>query len=172
VEAGALGQRLRRTARIIKAGQGLEIVGIDWNGWDHHINQGGPSENDVIWRMLSQLGSAVHAFFEDIRPMRRKVTLLVMTEFGRTTRENGNRGTDHGRAGLMFLAGGSVKGGKIYGEWTGVDEGRGFRDRDLPVTTDYRRVLGEVAGGFLGLDASKNLFPRYAPPAVKLGLFA
>jgi uncharacterized protein (DUF1501 family) len=163
--AGRLGQQLKRTARVLKAGQGLECVGIDWNGWDHHINEGGPQEQDLISRMLAQLGSAVETFFEDVKDMRNQVTLLVLTEFGRTNEENGNRGTDHGRGSVMFVAGGRVKGKKVYGEWAPLAGG----GRDLPVTTDFRSVYSEVLHGPMRLHPSKQLFPKFTPKPV--GLF-
>jgi uncharacterized protein (DUF1501 family) len=169
--AGRLGLQLKQAARVLKAGRGLEVVGIDWNGWDHHINQGGPSAQDVFWRMLAGLDAAVSAFFADVKTMRSQVTLLVMTEFGRTNAENGNRGTDHGHGSVMFVVGGKVKGGQVHGEWTTLAPGRTYQNRDLEVTTDFRTVLSEVLYGHLKLHPSKQLFPGFAGGA-KLGLFA
>jgi uncharacterized protein (DUF1501 family) len=169
--AGRLGQQLKRTARVLKSGQGLEVVGIDWNGWDHHINEGGSAPQDTIVRMLGQLGSATHAFFEDVKDMRSKVTLLVLTEFGRTNEENGNRGTDHGHGSVMQVIGGKVKGGKVYGEWTGLEPGKTYQNRDLAATTDFRTVMSEILYDHLKLHPSKNLFKGFTPTK-KLGLFA
>ncbi|MDJ0976888.1 MAG: DUF1501 domain-containing protein, partial [Planctomycetota bacterium] len=163
--AGYLGRQLAMTARVLKSGQGVEVVGIDWNGWDHHINQGGSGEQDTIFRMLSQLGSAIETFFEDVDSMKKKVNLLIMTEFGRTSRENGNFGTDHGRGGHMYLIGGNVAGGKIYGDWNLP------RDRELPVTTDFRRVYTEVLRNHMRLHPSKNLFKGWTQPADDIGLY-
>jgi uncharacterized protein (DUF1501 family) len=121
--------------------------------------------------MLRQLGDAIAAFFEDVRPMRRNVTMLVLTEFGRTNEENGNRGTDHGHGGLMFVAGGSLKGKRVHGDWTGLAPGKTYENRDLAVTTDFRTVMLEIARGPLGLSPDKTLFPRFTPERA-LGLFA
>jgi uncharacterized protein (DUF1501 family) len=170
--AGRLGQQLMKTARVLKAGQGVEVVAMDWNGWDHHINEGGPGRQDVIWRMLDQLGTACATFFEDVKDMRNKVTLLVMTEFGRTNNENGNRGTDHGHGSVMFAMGGGVRGGKVYGDWTGLEPGKTYQARDLLVTTDFRQVFSETLFDFMKLHPSKSLFPKFTPAETRLGLFA
>lgn len=169
--AGGLGRALQTAGRLLKSGQGVEVIGIDWNGWDHHINEGGSGEQDLIRRMLTQLGVATATFFEDVRPLRNKVCMIIMTEFGRTNRENGNFGTDHGHAGNMYLIGGKVNGGRIHGEWAGLDAGRTYQNRDLVVTTDWRRVLSEVLYDHLNLHPSKQLFPKWEPPATKMGLF-
>lgn len=168
---GLLGQQLRMAARIIKSGQGVEAIGLDWNGWDHHIREGGAGEQDTIRRMLTVLGDALATFYEDIHPMRRFVTTVVMTEFGRTNRENGNFGTDHGHGGNMYVIGGNVVGGKVYGDWTGLVEGRTYQDRDLQVTTDWRRVLDEILHDHLRLSKSKNLFKNWTPAEKPMGLF-
>jgi len=169
--AGRLGQQLRKTARVIKSGQGLQIVGIDWNGWDHHINEGAPAAGNVYWDMLTRLDSAISTFYEDVETMRSRVVTLIMTEFGRTNSENGNRGTDHGHGSAMFVIGGKVKGGKVYGEWTTLAPGRTYQNRDLEVTTDFRTVMNEVLHGHLELHAEKRLFPGFGDEK-KLGLFA
>jgi uncharacterized protein (DUF1501 family) len=159
-------------ARLLKSGQGVEVIGVDWNGWDHHINEGGPGENDTIRRMLLQLGTACSTFFEDIASMRNTVCMVIMTEFGRTNRENGNFGTDHGHGGNMYVIGGKVKGGKVYGDWPGLEPGKTYQNRDLLVTTDWRTVLSEILYDHLKLHPSKDLFAGWTRPEQKLGLFA
>ena len=89
------------------------------------------------------------------------VTLVTMSEFGRTVRENGNRGTDHGHANVMLLLGGGVKGGKVYGKWPGLDASHLYENRDLAVTTDFRDVFGEILRKRLGVTDLKPVFPTH-----------
>jgi uncharacterized protein (DUF1501 family) len=91
------------------------------------------------------------------------VVVVTMSEFGRTARENGSRGTDHGHANSMFVMGGGVKGGKIYGKWPGLQKEQLYEGRDLALTTDFRDVLGELVSGHLGNTGVKNVFPGYNP---------
>jgi uncharacterized protein (DUF1501 family) len=86
-----------------------------------------------------------------------------MSEFGRTARENGNRGTDHGHANCMFVMGGAVMGGKVYGKWPGLEREQLYEARDLALTTDFRDVLGELVARHLGTQSVKNVFPAYEP---------
>lgn len=172
LSAGRLGQQLLKVARVIKSGTGIQVVGLDVGGWDTHINQGGPAETDAMWRMLASLSESITTFFTDIKDMRKYVTMLVVTEFGRTNEENGNRGTDHGHGSTMFAIGGAVKGGKVYGTWAGLEPARTYMNRDLAVTTDFRSVFAEVLFDHMKLHPSKQLFPKFAPPATKVGLFA
>ena len=86
-----------------------------------------------------------------------------MSEFGRTARENGNRGTDHGHANVMFVLGGPVKGGKVYGRWPGLDQSQLYEGRDLALTTDFRDVLSELVSRHLGNPSLKTVFPGYEP---------
>ncbi len=170
--AGRLGQQLLKAARVIKSGSGVQVVGVDVGGWDTHINEGGPAETDNMWRMLESLSLAITAFFDDLKDVRKQVTMLVVTEFGRTNEENGNRGTDHGHGSTMYVIGGSVKGGKVYGAWAGLEPAKTYMDRDLAVTTDFRTVFSELLLDHMKLHPSKLLFPKYTPPEAKLGLFA
>ena len=169
--AGRLGQQLKMAARLLKSGQGVEAIALDWGGWDHHIQEGGSGETDAIRVKLQQMGVAVSTFFEDIQFMRNKVTMLVMTEFGRTNRENGNFGTDHGHGSVMWAIGGKVNGGKVYGDWPGLAPGKTYQNRDLLVTTDWRDVLEEVLRDHLKLHPSKEIFANFTPREDKLGLF-
>src|SRR5213075_2845380 len=89
------------------------------------------------------------------------VVLVTMSEFGRTVRENGNRGTDHGHGNFMFVAGGGVKGGKVYGEWRGLTPENLFEGRDVAVTTDFRDVFSELLTKQLGVGSLKRVFPGY-----------
>jgi uncharacterized protein (DUF1501 family) len=91
------------------------------------------------------------------------VVVLTMSEFGRTARQNGTGGTDHGHANAMFVVGGPVRGGRVYGEWPGLREEQLFEGRDLALTTDFRDVFGEVASKHLGATDLKKVFPGHAP---------
>ena len=169
--SGRLGQQLNQAARVIKSGQGLQVVGLDWNGWDHHINLGVPAAGNPYFDMLTRLDSAVTTFFEDVQTMRSQIVLLIMTEFGRTNAENGNRGTDHGHGSAMFVIGGKLQGGKVYGDWTTLAPGKTYQNRDLEVTTDFRTVLNEILYGHMKLHPSHKLFPGFEDEK-RLGLFA
>jgi Uncharacterized protein conserved in bacteria len=89
------------------------------------------------------------------------VTLVTMSEFGRTVKENGNRGTDHGHANVMLLLGGGVKGGKVYGKWPGLDSSHLYENRDLAVTTDFRDVFAEILAKRMGIVDLAPVFPGY-----------
>ncbi len=169
--AGGMGRQLQMAARLLKSGQGVQAIALDRNGWDHHINEGGPNETDTIYRMLREVGTAVSTFYEDIQFMRNMVTTVIMTEFGRTNRENGNNGTDHGHGNVTWVIGGKVNGGKVYGDWTGLAPGKTYQNRDLLVTTDWRDVLSELLYGPLRLHPSKTIFEKFTPREQKLGLF-
>ena len=145
-------------------------MGLDWNGWDHHIREGGAGEQDTIRRMLTTLGTALATFYEDIHTMRRYVTTIIMTEFGRTNRENGNFGTDHGHGGAMFVMGGNIQGGKVYGDWTGLGAGKTYQNRDLLVTTDWRQVFSELLHGHMRLHPDRQIFKGWKPSETPLGI--
>jgi uncharacterized protein (DUF1501 family) len=91
------------------------------------------------------------------------VALVTMSEFGRTARENGNRGTDHGHANCMFVMGGPVKGGKVYGQWPGLENEQLYENRDLALTTDFRDVLGELVSTHMGNRSLDSVFPGHTP---------
>jgi len=169
--AGGLGMQLKMAARLLKAGQGVQAIAVDRNGWDHHINEGGGAETDTIYRMLREVGTAVATFYDDIEYMRNQITTVIMTEFGRTNRENGNFGTDHGHGSVMWVVGGRVNGGKVHGDWPGLAPGKTYQNRDLLVTTDWRDVLNEVLYDHLKLHPSKKVFDDFQPRENKIGLF-
>jgi uncharacterized protein (DUF1501 family) len=158
--ASPLGNNLRQIAQLIKAGVGLEAAFTDTGGWDTHSNQGGA--RGQLANLLTQFGNAVGAFVQDLGPRLDDVVIVSMSEFGRTVRENGTRGTDHGHANAMFVVGNSVRGGKIYGDWPGLDSAKLYEGRDLALTTDFRDVLSEVAARHLGVTNLPALFPGYA----------
>ncbi len=162
---GRLGQSLMQIARLIKADVGLEVAFTDVGGWDTHVNQvaAKPSLGQLA-NLLTELGASMAAFYQDLGDRMADVSLVTMSEFGRTARENGTRGTDHGHANVMFALGGSIKGGKVYGDWPGLEPEQLYEQRDLNLTTDFRDVLGELVTVHLGNRELKNVFPGYTDP--------
>lgn len=153
------GQRLRQIAQLIKAGVGLEIAFADVGGWDTHVNQGGATGQ--LAARLGDFARSIAALTTDLGDRMGDVVILTMSEFGRMARENGSGGTDHGHAGSMFVIGGSVKGGQVYGRWPGLAREQLHEGRDLALTTDFRAVFGEVATRHLGATDARALFPGY-----------
>jgi uncharacterized protein (DUF1501 family) len=147
-------------ARLIKADVGLETAWIDVGGWDTHRYEGS-SENGDLPRQLDRLGRALAAFRADLGPAFERVVVLVMSEFGRTARENGTGGTDHGHGNFMLLLGGKLQGGRVLGQFPGLAADQLFEGRDLPVTTDFRDVLAEVCERHLKVSDAAGLFPGY-----------
>jgi uncharacterized protein (DUF1501 family) len=156
---GQLGNALRQTAQLIKAGVGLEVAFTDMGGWDTHTNQG--NQQGQLSNLLRQFGAAIAALYTDLGQRMDDVIILTMSEFGRTVRENGNRGTDHGHANAMFVLGNTVRGGKVYGDWPGLKPDQLYEGRDLALTTDFRDVFGEIAQKHLGADKLQTIFPGY-----------
>jgi uncharacterized protein (DUF1501 family) len=162
---GEFGQRLQQIARLIKADVGVEVAFADIGGWDHHSN-----ENGQLANQLRQFGSSLATFTQDLGDRMEDVVIVTMSEFGRTVNENGNAGTDHGHGNVMMVMGGGVRGGRICGEWPGLEPEQLFERRDLAVTTDFRDVLGELVSGHLSQKADQ-VFPGYTP-RTSLGLLA
>lgn len=167
---GAFGDRLRQIAQLVKSRVGLEVAFTDIGGWDTHANQG--NAQGQLAARLRELSLGVSALYQDLREFSDKVAILTMTEFGRTAKENGNRGTDHGHASAMFLLGGKVAGGKVHGRWPGLAADRLYEGRDLAVTTDFRHAVGEVLHAHLGVRDLTRVFPGYSMPGQPIGLFS
>ena len=154
------GNSLLQIAQLIKAGVGLEIAFTEIGGWDTHVNQG--NSRGQLANLLQQFSNGIAALCQDLGQRMDDVVVLTMSEFGRTVRENGNRGTDHGHANAMFVMGNSVRGGKVYGQWPGLKSDQLYQERDLALTTDFRDVFGEVATRHLGSTDAKTVFPNYS----------
>jgi len=155
-----LSNQLADIAKIIKAGEGLEVAALDYGGWDHHAYQG--AGTGTMANMLGTVSKAIAAFHEDLGPLMDKTLVLVMSEFGRTVRENGNNGTDHGHGGIMLAVGGPVRGERLYGRYNGVQRDQLYRGRDMPVHTDFRRVFAESLHALFGFVADEHdFFPEY-----------
>ncbi|HEY3026077.1 MAG TPA: DUF1501 domain-containing protein [Pyrinomonadaceae bacterium] len=154
------GNALLQIAQLIKAGVGLEVAFTDVGGWDTHVNEG--NSRGQLGNLLQNFSSAIAALYTDLGQRMDDVVVLTMSEFGRTVRENGGRGTDHGHANAMFVVGNNVRGGKVYGDWPGLKTDQLYEGRDLALTTDFRDVFGEVAQKHLGTSNLANVFPGYA----------
>lgn len=160
---------LREIARLIKAGVGLEVASIDLDGWDTHFVQGAGSGLQAD--KIGQLATGLAAFDADLVEHRELVTTIVMTEFGRRIEENSSGGTDHGRGFAAFVLGGSVRGGRVLGEWPGLEANDSMiGPGGLKVLVDYRSVLAEVLTGPMGLRDVRPVFPDFEPRTI--GLFA
>ena len=157
---GRFGDALRQTAQLMKANLGVQIAFTDIGGWDHHVNEG--AAEGQLANVLRDFSQAIAAFWTDLGPLGEDTVIATMSEFGRTARENGNRGTDHGHANVMFLLGGPVRGGRVYGQWPGLDVAQLNEGRDLALTTDFRRVLGEAVAKHLGNAQLSTVFPGFA----------
>jgi uncharacterized protein (DUF1501 family) len=169
---GRLGQSMRQIAQLIKSNVGLEVAFTDVGGWDTHVNEVGQKASvGQLPNLLANFGDTLAAFYQDLGDRMADVTVVTMSEFGRTARENGNRGTDHGHANAMFVFGGDIKGGKVYGDWPGMAEEQLYENRDLNLTTDFRDVLGELVTRHLGNRQIASVFPGFAQPKFR-GLIA
>jgi uncharacterized protein (DUF1501 family) len=151
------GNSMKQIAQLMKANLGVEAAFSDIGGWDTHQNQGGATGQ--LAGRLTEFSNGIAAFWKDMGDDAENITLVTMSEFGRTARQNGTGGTDHGHANVMFVLGGRVKGGKVYGKWPGLNDGQLNEGRDLTVTTDFRRVLGEAAFKTLGSRNMEIVFP-------------
>ncbi len=161
---GQLGKNLQQLARLIKSDAGVEAAFAEVDGWDHHQN-----ENQQLASLLNQFSNAIAAFCEDLGDGMEDVVIVTMSEFGRTVEENGNGGTDHGHGSMMMVLGGPIAGGKVYGDWPGLQKEQLFEGRDLAVTTDFRTVLSELVRGHLGQSDLSSVFPGFKSGA-SLGL--
>lgn len=156
---GRLGDSLKQMAQLIKADLGVELAFVDIGGWDHHTAEG--SSTGQLANLLRQLGGSMAAFNKDLGDRMNDVVVVTMTEFGRTVKENGNRGTDHGHGSVSFVMGGPVNGGKVHGKFPKLSEENLFEGRDLPVTTDFRDLVGEILVRHMGASDLKPVFPNY-----------
>jgi len=156
---GRFGDSLKQLAQLIKANLGVQVAFADIGGWDHHVNEG--STQGQIANVLGEFSQSIAAFWTDLGDLGEDTVVVTMSEFGRTARENGNRGTDHGHANVIFVLGGPVRGGKVYGRWPGLDQSQLYEGRDLAVTTDFRLVLSEVVSRYLGNKDLKTVFPGF-----------
>ncbi len=151
-----LGHSLRQIAQLIKAGVGLEIAFAESIGWDTHSRQ--PTKNGAFARNATDLSNCIAAFWKDIKQYQDDVVIMTMTEFGRTTKQNGSLGTDHGSGSCQFIIGNNIKGGKILNNLKQIN--RETCSRELPVTTDFRDVAQTVLNNHLNM-SDTSIFPNY-----------
>lgn len=156
---GRFGDSLRQVAQLMKSNLGVEVAFADIGGWDHHVNEG--SVQGQIANLTREFSQSIASFWTDLGDLAGETVIVTMSEFGRTARENGNRGTDHGHANVMFVLGGPVKGGKVYGRWPGLQTEHLYEGRDLAVTTDFRQVLSEAVSRHLGNKDVARVFPGF-----------
>ena len=155
----ALGNSLKQLAQLIKMDVGLEIGFTESGGWDTHYNQG--TEMGIFGRNALDFSNSITAFWADIESYQDEVTVMTMTEFGRTVKQNGSGGTDHGRASCNFIIGKDVNGGIVHGSVKSLALENLEDGRDLPVTTDFRAVFSEVADQHLKIKDDLVLFPGW-----------
>lgn len=153
------GDSLRQLAQLIKANLGVQVAFADIGGWDHHVNEG--AAEGQLANVLRDFSQSLAAFWVDLGDLGEDTVVVTMSEFGRTARENGNRGTDHGHANVMFVLGGPVKGGKVYGRWPGLDQSQLYEGRDLALTTDFRQVIAEAVVRHMGNQNLASVFPGF-----------
>lgn len=162
---GGFGQAMLRAAQFIKSSLGVEAIGIDLGGWDTHAGQAATLDG-----LCPQLAEAMAAFHTDLGARMSQVTLVLMSEFGRTLKQNAALGTDHGWGGLMMLMGGGMNGGRVFAAWPGLERDALDGNGDLPATTDFRQVLHELVTKRLSSRSADSIFPGYRH-AGDLGLF-
>lgn len=155
----ALGNSLKQIAQLIKMNVGLEVAFAEHGGWDTHFNQG--TDQGVFARNATDLSNSITAFWTDLGQLQDDVTIMSMTEFGRTVKQNGTNGTDHGRGSCNFIIGNNVNGGKVHGIVKPLSIDNLEDGRDLAVTTDFRAVFSEVATQHLNITANATLFPDW-----------
>jgi uncharacterized protein (DUF1501 family) len=155
----ALGNALKQIAQLIKMDIGLEVAFAEHGGWDTHYNQG--TATGIFANNAADLSNSITALWIDLGTLQDDVTVMTMTEFGRTVHQNGTGGTDHGRASCNFILGNQVQGGKVHGNMATLAVENLEDSRDLPVTTDFRSVFSEVADKHLYIQHDQILFPDW-----------
>ncbi|MGB3507952.1 MAG: DUF1501 domain-containing protein [Microcoleaceae cyanobacterium] len=149
----------KHLAQIMVGDSQTQLGFLALGGWDTHVNQG--KTQGQLARKLKPLGEGLATLVQELGPLYSDTMVLVMSEFGRTVKENGNGGTDHGHGNVMWVLGGDVRGGQVYGKWPGLDESQLFQKRDLAVTTDFRDAIATVLEGHLGVNQNQlaQIFP-------------
>ncbi|HEY7501816.1 MAG TPA: DUF1501 domain-containing protein [Vicinamibacterales bacterium] len=159
----SFGNALRSTAALIRSDMGIEAVQIDLGGWDTHSAQG-PLTGGMS-QLMQGLALGLAAFHQDMNAANRmsRLTVVVMSEFGRVARENASQGTDHGHGNVMFVMGGAVQGGRVMRNWPGLNAGQLYENQDLAVTIDYRDILAEIVQRRLANPNLSVVFPGFTP---------
>jgi uncharacterized protein (DUF1501 family) len=144
--------------RLMLGNAQTQLVFMEVAGWDTHVNQ-----HNILNRLLPSLGQGLATLVKGLEPIFSDTVIAIVSEFGRTFAENGNRGTDHGYGNVMWLLGGGIRGGKVYGEWQGLNQSALHQNRDLAITTDFRDVFYQILQSHLSLtvDSLNRVFPDY-----------
>ena len=161
---GDLSSALKQTAKLVRADVGTQVVTVDFGSWDHHTDLGTVSGGEMQW-MVKMLAEALAGFFTDLGGDAARVTVVTISEFGRSLRENGSAGAEHGYGNCMLLLGAGVKGGRVHGTWPGLGSGA-LVDGDLAVTNDYRSVLAEVVTKRFPTASIPSVFPGFTPQVI------
>jgi len=159
-----LGNSLKQIAQLIKMDVGLEVAFAESGGWDTHFNQG--AANGIFSKNVTDLSQSIIAFWKDMEAYQDDLTVMTMTEFGRTVKQNGTGGTDHGRASCNFILGNNVNGGIVHGKVDTLAPENLEDGRDLAVTTDFRSIFSELAERHLHIPDKKILFPGFDGQAI------
>lgn len=152
-------QDTTRLAKLMSSDASIRLAFLSVGGWDTHVGEG--AAKGQLSNHLQSLGEGLAALVQSLGRTYEDTAILVMSEFGRTVRENGNAGTDHGHGNVMWVMGGRLKGGKVYGEWPGLADDQLYQNRDLAVTTDFRQVAAALLTRHLKLSdaALEQVFP-------------
>ncbi len=164
---GGFSEALKDTSQLIKNKFGLRFASIDIGGWDMHTGAGRVDGGDML-QHVTELDAGLSAFIKDLGPEFNNVTVVLVSEFGRTLRENGTGGTDHGHGQTMMVLGGALNGGQVYGTWPGLAEGNLARNGAVSGTLDYRDVLGDVLANRSAITSFTTIFPDHKPKPVGL----
>ncbi len=143
----------QKLGRLIARDSTIKVAFLALGGWDTHINQG--SVSGQLPNRLKALSETLATFVQALGTTYSDTVILVMSEFGRTVHENGNTGTDHGHGNVMWVMGGNVRGGKVYGQWPGLSGNELYEGRDLAITTDFRAVISAVLESQFGLSTTQ-----------------
>ncbi len=162
--AAELSNALQTVARMIKMDVGLQVATVDYGGWDTH-----DAQTDALPQLVDGLARALAAFYNDMTRYHQRLTVVVVSEFGRRLRANESGGTDHGYGNALFVLGGNVNGGRMYGTWPGLATEQLEDGADLAITTEYRSVIAEIAQQRLGAPDLAAIFPQFTPTTA-LGL--
>jgi uncharacterized protein (DUF1501 family) len=163
--AGGITPLMNAAARILRGNTGPNVAAVEFSGWDTHANQG--AAGGALDRLLGQLADGLTAFRSEMGDAWSNTTVVVMTEFGRTARPNGTRGTDHGTGGAGFILGTAVARSTVLADWPGLQDGALFEGRDLRPTLDTRAVLKAALAGTFDLTPAQ--LDRAFPGAPSIG---
>lgn len=166
-----LGQQLKTVAQMIKLEAGLRVAAVDFGGWDTHEYEA-DGNGGYIADLLGQLSDGLSNFYLDLDSgYTERLSVVVISEFGRRLVQNESYGTDHGHGSVMLTLGGSVNGGQVFGAWPGLHNDQLYDHADLAVTTDYRQVLSELLTKRLGNPNIENIFPGFSGKYNPLGIY-